>query len=201
MLSRLAMLDDQLMLRAHWALASPAMEAAMHFVSSWSAPLVLLVVPFLIVRDRRKSLAPLTLLLGAVFVSNMVAELLRITIERPRPVVVQVGAATMVVAGHGSAMPSEHAANSAVAVAILVYALCREPGWHARALSGYLIALAILIPFSRVYLQVHRPSDVIVGSLLGLSVALLAIYGLGLLLEEASRRRRLRDVAPATATD
>jgi len=158
-------------------------------------------VPFLIVRDRRKSLGPLALVLGGLAISNTLAELLRIVIARPRPLVMQVGAAMTVVAGNGSAMPSEHAANSAVAVAILVYALCREPGWHARALSGYLIALAMLIPFSRVYLQVHRPSDVIAGSLLGLSVALLAIYALGLLPGEAARRRLVREIGSAAATD
>ena len=59
----------------------------------------------------------------------------------------------------------------AVAVALLYLMPSR---WRMRV-GGSLVLLAVLIGLSRLYLQVHWPSDVVAGWLLGAGVAILSL--------------------------
>jgi membrane-associated phospholipid phosphatase len=74
-----------------------------------------------------------------------------------------------------ASFPSGHAATSFAAATVLSFA------WPRWAPAFYLLALAI--GFSRVYVGVHYPLDIVGGALLGIGVAI-ALRWLG-----ASRRR------------
>ncbi len=71
--------------------------------------------------------------------------------------------------------PSGHAFNSAVVYLTLGAMLARtEPGWRVRIyIMAVAIALTLLIGFSRVYVGVHWPTDVLAGWVIGGSWALL----------------------------
>lgn len=69
--------------------------------------------------------------------------------------------------------PSGHAAN-AFAVATFLWL-----GWRRRsAHAAWLLAYAALIAYSRIYLGVHYPGDVVAGALLGAAAATLAYLAL-----------------------
>lgn len=67
-------------------------------------------------------------------------------------------------------MPSNHTVTS-FAFALPLFYLTR--GYIPMAWRLYPLVLAASISFSRVYVGVHYPSDVITGALLGLTVAML----------------------------
>ncbi|HEY6166575.1 MAG TPA: phosphatase PAP2 family protein [Verrucomicrobiae bacterium] len=80
-------------------------------------------------------------------------------IGRPRPFNTITDARVLVGRGVSGSMPSSHAANwGALAMVALIYY-----GRRAR----FMVPLAALVAFSRVYVGVHYPSDVLVGAILG----------------------------------
>ena len=65
--------------------------------------------------------------------------------------------------------PSGHTLSSAIGATVLT-GTDRRFGWAA-------IPLAVLMAFSRLYLYVHFPSDVLAGAVLGVGIGLLAFSG------------------------
>ena len=80
---------------------------------------------------------------------------------------------------HSSSFPAGHAATAFAGATLLAYVWPRG--------TAFFLLLAAAIGYSRVYVGVHYPSDVIVGALLGVAVGLAAVAVLAWL-----RRRRER---------
>lgn len=107
------------------------------------------------------------ILLAALAVDFLLGELLlKHLIARPRPFV-QAGVPIIIGAPSGYSFPSGHTSVAASAAVILT-AASRRFGFAA-------IPLAALIAFSRLYLYVHFPSDVLAGALFGLIMGFAAV--------------------------
>ena len=85
---------------------------------------------------------------------------------RPRPCDVNTAVALLVTRPHGSSFPSGHTA-SAFAAAFALWLQNRKLGVPA-------LVLAAFIAFTRLYLYVHFPTDVLGGLLLGLALGAIA---------------------------
>ena len=96
---------------------------------------------------------------GAVWSADLVATLLKAVFERPRPFETLAAADPLLGATVGASMPSGHAAT-AFAGAVVLSVLLR------RAVPA-LFLLAAAIAFSRIYVGVHDPLDVLAGAALG----------------------------------
>ncbi|RYY40490.1 MAG: phosphatase PAP2 family protein [Chitinophagaceae bacterium] len=74
--------------------------------------------------------------------------------------------------------PSGHATSAFIFYGLLAYLLTktRLPGWLKYAIGILLISFSLLIGFSRVYLRVHYPSDVVAGFFIGFAWLLVTIY-------------------------
>lgn len=99
-------------------------------------------------------------IVAASVTGNLVVELVKLQIGRPRPDIVP----HLVTVTHMS-FPSGHSANSAIVY--LTLAGLASQVTRDRATRAYLLVVALLlvgaIGFSRVYLGVHWPSDVLAG--------------------------------------
>ncbi len=127
----------------------------------------------------RKSLLPLSLALVCVVLSDGVGSILKNLFERPRPCQILVGDSTLregvnllVGCGGSFSFPSNHSANAFSFAGALAYFLrkVKVEVKNIRYLSLSLFFVAAVIAFSRIYVGVHYPSDVIAGALLGILI-------------------------------
>jgi len=90
-------------------------------------------------------------------------------VKRPRPY--QAGAKPILQKTDGYSMPSGHAQNVALTS---IFILDKYP--QRKWLRNTLLAMSIIVPFTRIYLGQHYLSDVLVGLLLGVIFGYLGIY-------------------------
>jgi undecaprenyl-diphosphatase len=100
----------------------------------------------------------------AVALADWSATGLKALIDRPRPPLRYAEPKTLVPVPHDASFPSGHAATSFAAATILSVAYPR--------FAPCLYVLAAAVAFSRVYVGVHYPLDVIGGACLGALVAI-----------------------------
>lgn len=103
----------------------------------------------------------------AVLVADFLASsLLKPWLHRPRPPFTLPDVRLLVQVGPSFSFPSSHAVNTAA----VATALSRAYGWWALPA----LAFAAVVAYSRVYVGVHYPVDVLAGAALGVGVAELA---------------------------
>ena len=112
-------------------------------------------------RDPRPALATLV----SVALADLAATALKVLTDRPRPYVANPEQEPLRRAALDVSLPSGHAATSFAAAVVLAH-------YVPARLAPLLFVLAALVAWSRVYVGVHYPSDIVVGALLGVGVCL-----------------------------
>jgi len=180
------LLDHRLFFFINRSLSNPLFDAFMPFITDRAVSLFLPVILFILYLDRRKALLAVILSLSALALSDGLSNILKHYFERPRPFVTMTDIIVLAGRGKSFSMPSAHASNTASAATVLIYILLtlrsripplsRPVSSLVVILSGYLVAVASTIAFSRVYIGVHYPSDVLAGMALGILAGLFVVF-------------------------
>jgi membrane-associated phospholipid phosphatase len=139
---------------------------------------VVLTVVYVVARNR--SVLPMAAGAAAAGTAWVLAHVAKAIANRPRPYEVIAGAVLRQQPAHGTSFPSSHTAVTlAVAIALVPFL--------PRALAAAGIGYAVLVGWSRVYLGVHYPLDVLAGAGIGMAAGGVIFLALGALLRHASR--------------
>jgi undecaprenyl-diphosphatase len=149
----------------------------------------ILLAPVVSLLAKRDPFFGLGLAAACVWSADLIAFGIKAGVGRARPFETLPGVDALVAATVGYSMPSGHAATSFAGAVIITYLLPRA------AAPAFLLAVAF--SFSRVYVGVHYPSDVLAGAALGTAVSLTAIGLLRLRRRTSAGRRRSAGAPPA----
>ena len=143
-------------------LRTPFLDETMRFVTSlgnFSIAWVMLALVLILIPKTRK--IGLVVMVAVILDSVLCNVILKNIFVRPRPCDVNTAINLLIPRTSGYSFPSGHTSASFAAVAALYFSGERKI-WKAA------LALAILIAFSRMYLYVHYPTDVLGGIICGI---------------------------------
>lgn len=162
--SGLQMLDTWGFLLINRVLQNPVFDVLMPILNT--KPYYILPAAFMVlmlgVRGGRRMWILLAVTLAAVGLSDQGANLIKDAIPRTRPCHVIPEVHLLAGCTQSSAFPSNHASNM-FAIATMAWLELRRWRW-------IFPALAAAIAYSRVYVGVHYPGDVVIGALLGVGI-------------------------------
>ena len=139
---------------------------------NWTLPIIVLIFLLGFFSGPRGKIALTVLIISLSFTDAICAQILKPFFERIRPSHLNLEEVNLLTSKGGKwSMPSNHAAN--------MFSLAIVLSYFYKKYKPLLFLLAILISFSRVYVGVHFPGDVIVGGFIGffISSSFLILWG------------------------
>ena len=153
------------------SLSNPVFDFIMPILTNenyWVIPLIWLIVFLVFFQGKRGRIAIVILIVAVAVTDSVSAFILKPYFGRIRPSYDLVEYVNLLVAKGGKwSMPSNHAAN--------IFALAVVLSCFYDKMKVPLFSLAVVIAFSRVYVGVHYPADVLVGGFFGYGIAWLVL--------------------------
>lgn len=169
MMDKLLKFDGNVLLWIQENIRNPVLDCIMKcFTRLGNGDLVwisFIVIMLLFKKTRRTGLITMFSMLGSLVVINL---LIKNMVARTRPYDVVDGLTRIIGIQKDFSFPSGHAGHSFAAAIVIFVLMPRKYGISA-------LIIATLISFSRLYVGVHYPSDVIAGAVIGTFVALITL--------------------------
>lgn len=161
-------IDIEILRWIQFSLRNPALTSVFTFITSlgnsgfiWIASSLVLIV-----QKKWRKVGIISLL--ALLISLLITFAIKLTVMRPRPFMAFEDLVNLIMPSEMNSFPSGHTSSSIACAAVIYKYLPKKWG-----ITAYI--LAFLIAFSRLYVGVHYPSDVIAGALVGWLSAYLAV--------------------------
>lgn len=192
MLDALTSLDTELFLFLNQGVRNWLFDQALPFLTDINRNpigIVILAILWLLLLTKggRPGRIAALLLIPTIALSDQLnSSFLKFIIDRPRPCHELANVHLLVGCGSGYSFPSSHAVNNFAAALVLSYFL---PRW-----TWAFFSYASVIAFSRIYVGVHYPSDVLAGAFVGLIIGSVVIVAFRQSEEWWRRRKQLKSV-------
>jgi undecaprenyl-diphosphatase len=166
MLNFLNTIDTALFHFINGSLSNPVFDIVMPFLTDLNQQRIVLVfvaalLIWMIIRGKLNVRLAAILLIVTIVVSDQLnSSVIKDLFQRSRPCRVLDNIHLLVGCGKGYSFPSSHAVNNFAGAILLAFFIPRAKWWF--------FGFAAVIAFSRVYVGVHYPSDVIGGGVIGL---------------------------------
>ena len=170
MLETLLNLDGGFLLFLQDSVRNPILNSIMIFITSlgdggiiWIAATIALLIPK---KTRKVGIMSAVALIGSLLINN---NLIKNIVQRPRPYVTFTDLQIIIPQPSEFSFPSGHTSSSFASAAVFYRHLPKKFGVPA-------VILAALIGFSRLYVGVHYPTDVLAGAVMGILLSYMAEY-------------------------
>lgn len=170
MLETLLNLDGGFLLLLQEYVRNPILNSIMIFITTlgdggmiWIAATIILLIPK---KTRKVGIMSAVALLGSLIINN---NIIKNIVQRPRPYVTFTDLQIIIPTPSEFSFPSGHTSSSFAAAAVFYRHLPKKLGLPSVILAG-------LIGFSRLYVGVHYPTDVIAGAIMGILLSYLAEF-------------------------
>ena len=181
MLETLLNLDGGFLLFLQESVRNPILDNIIIFITSlgnggmiWIVATIVLLIPK---KTRKAGIMSAVALLGSLIINNNIVKNI---VQRPRPFVTFTDMQIIIPTPSEFSFPSGHTSSSFAAAAVFYRHLPKKLGLPAVILAG-------LIGFSRLYVGVHYPTDVIAGVLMGILLSYLAEYLVNLFVKKLKK--------------
>ena len=181
MLETLLNLDGGFLLFLQESVRNPILDNIIIFITSlgnggmiWIVATIVLLIPK---KTRKAGIMSAVALLGSLIINNNIVKNI---VQRPRPFVTFTDLQIIIPTPSEFSFPSGHTSSSFAAAAVFYRHLPKKLGLPAVILAG-------LIGFSRLYVGVHYPTDVIAGVLMGILLSYLAEYLVNLFVKKLKK--------------
>jgi membrane-associated phospholipid phosphatase len=152
-------------IRAVQTLASPPLTVVIKIITSLGGSLVFIAaIPFIYLCVNEKKGLHLTFI---ILISAWINISLKYFLDFPRPFFEAYDPSVGMIPERMGGMPSGHAQNSLVLFIFIASMIAEKHAKYARQIYITACVLCFLIGFSRIYLGVHFPTDIIAGWLIG----------------------------------
>lgn len=163
-------LDGGFLMFLQESVRNPILNSIMIFITTlgdggfiWIAATIVLLIPR---KTRKVGIMSAVALLGSLIINNNIIKNL---VQRPRPFVTFTDLRILIPTPSEFSFPSGHTSSSFAAAAVFYRFFPKRLGIPAIVLAG-------LIGFSRLYVGVHYPTDVLAGVIMGILLSYLAEY-------------------------
>lgn len=150
-------------------LSSPFMDRVMVFITSLGNSGALWIATALVMLCSKKYRRTGVMLAVGLILSAVVGNvILKPAVARLRPFQLREGIELLIKAPHDFSFPSGHTLASVISASIIFM--------QHRRLGIVSVVVAALISFSRLYLYVHFPTDVLAGIVLGIAIGVFSVW-------------------------